>query len=50
MTAAKRRGLNSVFRHRRAICFKSRRTPRSAVRGVVESMAGRRIKVDVRQR
>ena len=31
ITAAKRRGLNSVLRHLRAICFRSRRTPRLAV-------------------
>lgn len=31
MTAAKRRGLNSVLRQRSAICFRSNRTPRSAL-------------------
>jgi len=31
ITAAKRRGLNSVLRQRRAICLRSRRTPRLAV-------------------
>lgn len=30
ITAAKRRGLNSVLRQRRAICLRSRRTPRLA--------------------
>lgn len=29
ITAANRRGLNSVLRHLKAICFKSSRTPRS---------------------
>ena len=32
ITAAKRRGLNSVLRQRRAICLRSRRTPRLAVK------------------
>ena len=31
ITAANRLGLNSVLRHRRAICLRSRRTPRLAV-------------------
>ena len=30
MTAAKRRGLNSVLRQRSAICLRSKRTPRLA--------------------
>lgn len=33
ITAAKRRGLNSVLRQRRAIFFRSSRTPRFAIGG-----------------